>query len=169
MFADIAGFTAWSSMREPSQVFVLLETLYSQFDDIARCEERFCIIVCLIDAGPLPHTVFVLYYITGDDEYSKSKRYAMCFLWSLAYIYCACTACLAYHYHYSISCNLLQIGDCYVAACGVPNACSDHFTIMSRYANDCVRAFGKKVKELEVMLGPDTGDLALRGKPDTFA
>ena len=61
------------------------------------------------------------------------------------------------------------IGDCYVAACGVPNACSDHFTIMSRYANDCVRAFGKKVKELEVMLGPDTGDLALRGKPDTFA
>jgi len=28
MFADIAGFTAWSSEREPSQVFVLLETLY---------------------------------------------------------------------------------------------------------------------------------------------
>ena len=29
MFADIAGFTAWSSTREPAQVFQLLETLYS--------------------------------------------------------------------------------------------------------------------------------------------
>ncbi|KAG7338693.1 adenylate/guanylate cyclase [Nitzschia inconspicua] len=35
-FADIAGFTAWSSVREPSNVFSLLETLYSAFDKIAR-------------------------------------------------------------------------------------------------------------------------------------
>ena len=28
LFADIAGFTAWSSQREPHQVFQLLETLY---------------------------------------------------------------------------------------------------------------------------------------------
>ena len=32
MFADIAGFTAWSSVREPSQVFTLLETVYRSFD-----------------------------------------------------------------------------------------------------------------------------------------
>lgn len=30
------GFTAWSSVREPTQVFVLLETLYAAFDLIAR-------------------------------------------------------------------------------------------------------------------------------------
>lgn len=36
LFADIAGFTAWSSAREPHQVFQLLETLYRAFDDIAR-------------------------------------------------------------------------------------------------------------------------------------
>jgi len=35
-FADIAGFTAWSSVREPSHVFVLLETLYGSFDKIAK-------------------------------------------------------------------------------------------------------------------------------------
>jgi class 3 adenylate cyclase len=35
MFADIAGFTAWSSVREPKQVFTLLETLYGAFDTIA--------------------------------------------------------------------------------------------------------------------------------------
>ena len=28
LFADIAGFTAWSSVREPCQVFTLLETVY---------------------------------------------------------------------------------------------------------------------------------------------
>lgn len=36
MFADLVGFTAWSSMREPTQVFTLLETIYSAFDHIAK-------------------------------------------------------------------------------------------------------------------------------------
>ncbi|KAG7370730.1 PAS domain containing protein [Nitzschia inconspicua] len=36
MFADISGFTAWSSTREPSQVFLLLESLYYQFDRVAQ-------------------------------------------------------------------------------------------------------------------------------------
>ena len=35
MFGDIAGFTAWSSTRDPQQVFCLLETIYSAFDEIA--------------------------------------------------------------------------------------------------------------------------------------
>jgi len=35
-FGDIAGFTAWSSTREPSQVFTLLQNLYQAFDSIAK-------------------------------------------------------------------------------------------------------------------------------------
>jgi Adenylate and Guanylate cyclase catalytic domain len=35
-FADIVGFTAWSSAREPTQVFTLLETVYQAFDEIAN-------------------------------------------------------------------------------------------------------------------------------------
>ena len=35
VFADIVGFTAWSSTREPPQVFKLLENIYSSFDRIA--------------------------------------------------------------------------------------------------------------------------------------
>lgn len=35
-FADIAGFTAWSSARSPVQVFTLLETIYGTFDKIAH-------------------------------------------------------------------------------------------------------------------------------------
>lgn len=36
VFADIAGFTAWSSEREPAQVFQLLETLFKEFDTEAK-------------------------------------------------------------------------------------------------------------------------------------
>ncbi|KAG7366318.1 adenylate/guanylate cyclase [Nitzschia inconspicua] len=36
LFADIEGFTAWSSTREPVQVFRLLECVYGAFDGIAR-------------------------------------------------------------------------------------------------------------------------------------
>jgi class 3 adenylate cyclase len=36
MFADIVGFNAWSSEREPHQIFQLLETLFGKFDIIAQ-------------------------------------------------------------------------------------------------------------------------------------
>jgi class 3 adenylate cyclase len=36
MFADVAGFTAWSSEREPVQVFQLLEALCREFDRTAK-------------------------------------------------------------------------------------------------------------------------------------
>jgi hypothetical protein len=36
LYADIAGFTSWSSAREPNQVFTLLETIYRGFDEIAK-------------------------------------------------------------------------------------------------------------------------------------
>lgn len=41
LFADIAGFTAWSSTREPIQVFMLLEMIYSAFDEIAKRRQVF--------------------------------------------------------------------------------------------------------------------------------
>ena len=34
--ADVANFTAWSSVREPVQVFTLLEGVYNKFDAIAK-------------------------------------------------------------------------------------------------------------------------------------
>jgi Adenylate and Guanylate cyclase catalytic domain len=33
---DICGFTAWSSTREPTQVFILLQTVYLAFDALAK-------------------------------------------------------------------------------------------------------------------------------------
>ena len=68
LFADIAGFTAWSSEREPAQVFQLLESIFSDFDAEAKkqgvfkietigdcCKYRVYLdILCL---SPLLHTV----------------------------------------------------------------------------------------------------------------
>ncbi|KAL3926449.1 MAG: hypothetical protein SGBAC_013470, partial [Bacillariaceae sp.] len=41
LFADISGFTAWSSVREPAQVFTLLETVFRAFDVIAKHRKVF--------------------------------------------------------------------------------------------------------------------------------
>ena len=35
-FADIVGFAPWSSQREPGEVFILLQTVFECFDNIAR-------------------------------------------------------------------------------------------------------------------------------------
>ena len=41
LFVDIAGFTSWSSSRDPSHVFLLLETIYSAFDKLAAHHKVF--------------------------------------------------------------------------------------------------------------------------------
>ena len=40
-FADISGFTAWSSTRSPEQVFILLQTIYQAYDQIAKKRKVF--------------------------------------------------------------------------------------------------------------------------------
>ena len=41
LVSDITGFTAWCSEREPSQVFLLLESIYSEYDAIAKKRKVF--------------------------------------------------------------------------------------------------------------------------------
>jgi class 3 adenylate cyclase len=41
IFMDIVGFTHWSSSRQPSEVFQLLETLYAKFDALAKIHRVF--------------------------------------------------------------------------------------------------------------------------------
>jgi Adenylate and Guanylate cyclase catalytic domain len=54
LFADISGFSAWSSVREPAQVFMLLETLFRAFDEIAKKRRIFKVsnrwIECVFDS-----------------------------------------------------------------------------------------------------------------------
>jgi class 3 adenylate cyclase len=99
LFADIVGFTAWSARREPTEVFVLLETLYKSFDAIA----------------------------------AKLGVY-----------------------------KVETIGDCYVAATGLPDPCKEHAVVMARFACDCMSQMHLVLPRLEGILGSDTMDLSMR-------
>ena len=39
--SSISGFTAWSSTRDPTQVFQLLEAIYNAFDEVAKARKVF--------------------------------------------------------------------------------------------------------------------------------
>ena len=54
------------------------------------------------------------------------------------------------------------IGDCYVAVTGLPDPRRDHAVAMCRFSRDCLNKMHALTKQLEVTLGPDTGDLDLR-------
>ena len=54
------------------------------------------------------------------------------------------------------------VGDCYVAAAGVPDARPDHAVVMASFSRACLRKMRVVAQKLEVVLGPDTGDLKLR-------
>jgi len=45
---SIAGFTAWSSTREPAQVFVLLQTVYQAFDVLAKKHKVFKVSIAIV-------------------------------------------------------------------------------------------------------------------------
>ena len=53
-------------------------------------------------------------------------------------------------------------GDCYVAACGLPQSNPDHAVVMARFATSCRQTVNNLVRELEVELGPGTGMLGMR-------
>jgi hypothetical protein len=99
LFADIATFTAWSSVRDPTQVFTLLESIYGAFDIIANKRGVF---------------------------------------------------------------KVETIGDSYVAVTGLPEPRKDHAEVMIKFAADCRDKFSEVTRELEVHLGPDTGEVSLR-------
>ena len=63
---------------------------------------------------------------------------------------------------HAVQLQVETVGDCYVAVCGVPEACPDHAEVMARFARQCLYQFNKVVRGLELILGPDTGDLAMR-------
>jgi hypothetical protein len=48
------------------------------------------------------------------------------------------------------------VGDCYVAVAGLPEKRDDHAVVMALFARDCLVAFNRLVKQMEVDLGPDT-------------
>ena len=54
------------------------------------------------------------------------------------------------------------VGDCYVAAAGLPDPNEEHAILACRFARSCLKAMKEITLQLEVSLGPDTADLDLR-------
>jgi class 3 adenylate cyclase len=99
LFADLAGFTKWSSTRMPEEVFELLETFFGAFDRIAKRRSVF---------------------------------------------------------------KVETIGDCYMAATGLPKPQPDHAIRMAKFARDCMLKMKQLTKDLEESLGKDVSNLSFR-------
>ena len=54
------------------------------------------------------------------------------------------------------------IGDCYVAACGIPLPQQDHAVRLVRFANECMIKMNTLTAELTEILGDDTAALQAR-------
>jgi len=61
LFADISGFTAWSSSREPAQVFMLLQSVYQGFDSIASRRKVFKVETIGDTVSPLSNSFIVFW------------------------------------------------------------------------------------------------------------
>lgn len=133
MFADLTGFTAWASTREPSAVFTLLETIYHAFDGIAK-RRRVSI------------------------HASDSLPCSWCQWPSFLIAFQPCVVLVSVLQVFKVE----VVGDCYVAVCGLPDPQANHAVIMAKFAHECLETMLVLVKELEVELGPDTADLGLR-------
>ena len=72
IFADIVGFTAWSSVREPAQVFTLLETIFAKFDKLAKVSFWLCLFLAVLLASP-PSTFLTFKNYDRDDVCSRLK------------------------------------------------------------------------------------------------
>jgi len=99
MFADLVQFTNWSSNRTPEEVFHLLETVYGNFDRLARRKHVF---------------------------------------------------------------KVETIGDCYLAATGLPTPQLNHAIIMCQFAHACMKSLHATLEQLSGTLGADVMDLGLR-------
>ncbi len=67
-----------------------------------------------------------------------------------------------FHFHsYLLSCEL-STSPVDVCVTGLPLPSKDHAVVMARFAHECRFQMKELTKELEIVLGPGTSDLALR-------
>lgn len=134
------GFCAWSSAREPDQVFTLLETVYNAFDKIAESLGIF--------KGTVDCDLFLSVNSPNDVGLRSGND------WRLVSGKCIPEARVSH-----VSCSSLCS---YVACCGLPVPRSDHAVAIAQFAIVCVKEMNRIVTALEPHLGPGTGDLRIR-------
>ena len=127
-FADLVGFTAWSSVREPSQVFQLLEIIYHSFDMIAKRRRVFKV-----------ETVGDCY---GRSQLSKTLLFNIGSFGNALTNTC-----------FSSSFFCISVLDSVVAVSGLPEPRKDHAVVIAKFAHDCIVRMNRLAKALEKSLG----------------
>lgn len=136
LFADIAGFTAWSSQREPDQVFLLLQNVYQAFDEVASKLRVFKVetigkfFIFFVDVDIV--VVVAVYFLTTTHICTCINVFRLCPFFGFIFL-----------------------GDCYVAVTGLPDPQEDHAIRMTRFAREIMVQMGIVTAALEVILGPE--------------
>ena len=112
---------------------MLLESIFQAFDGIAKS-----------------FGVFKVETVGDCKSMIRNHHHWMCFcgrVWRISF-FCVAIA--------------LSFISGYMACCGVPEPNEDHATVMAQFARECLRKFHLVIDDLELKLGPDTSDLAMR-------
>jgi Adenylate and Guanylate cyclase catalytic domain len=137
-------------VRDPSQVFKLLEAVYSAFDAVARRRGVFKV-ETIGDSY-----VCVTYVI-------KSHHFGILILWTGLQAFVFPPGDLLTHRVSSCAYfGVVVIVWTRPPKSGLPDPQRDHALIMARFARDCRIKFKEVTRKLELSLGPDTGDLCMR-------
>ena len=130
----MVGFTAWSSKREPTQVFILLETLYNNFDIIANKLDVFKVETigdCYVAATGLVRIVVIWFQIAKD------------FPSFVIYFFNIPQTLILFYITHSI----------FVWNDKQPKAQPDHAVLMTKFARKCLVKLKGLVHQLEIELG----------------
>ena len=123
---DLVGFTSWSSVREPSQVFTLLETVYNSFDAVAKRRQVFKVETvgdCYVAVGTYITSVHYLLHMGNHTRLIEENP-----TYRLSFLILTFTA-------------------------GLPAPMKNHAVTMARFATDCLKKMDELVKMLEISLG----------------
>lgn len=126
-------------------MFQLLESIFKEFDSIAKRRRIFKV-------ETVVRILFLLVVLLVVVDV-VCRVLISCFA-SLAVLWRTTSLLLEF--------KLNKQGDCYVAVVGLPDPRKDHAVAMARFAMDCMNKFQLILPKLELILGPDTADLAMR-------
>jgi hypothetical protein len=153
------------------EVTIMVRYMFAAHHCVYLCSDNFLNVVVYISLrifvvsqhGVLPEShPKCSYYLRLCTEHLMSKyqwRRGACNM-NVSSSFCADHTVCPFIYRISKRRRIFKVetvGDCYVAAAGLPEPRKDHAVAMARFAKECMNKMSSLTKKMEVSLGPDTG------------